>query len=882
MPTADDRRRALDALLDQLQTKVLEPVKAAWTSDLKLAAKSVTDVWPDKIAQASTLLLQRFAVYRGKVEVDEVPPDRDVALEAVTNAGLALGRALGSSSEALTGAKSYKSDKEKLTIDGARGTVDDAAVALTSWLGALVTFDGKIEPDNRAEPSGSFTMNGKVIDHVVCLMLENRGFDHVLGYLYEGDLQPAWSIPKPSLAKGAHAGLRRFEGLDGLDPLPTSAYDYDYTTVERQYLVSSKTVERNIQGVATIRKGAHAANIPATNPHEDFIHIFQDMYGARVPDPHAMEDATTRNQAVQLNGTYRVPTMDGWAQNFCDGIRHHRGEKDTVLTNAMVDEILEIYVPDQLPVLSGLARNYAVSDLWFCSVPSQTNTNRAFWASGHAAGIVKNDFRPAIKVGYASDQMPDGNDGNGIPFRRSLFDVLDEAKHSWKYYWSVPYPPVIPDSSTIEVEPVGDMVTVNYDNYYYFKSMFPQFKNRANVTSIDDFYEDARNGTLPRVSYIEPWWGGGKQWDALNPATRAVGNDFHPVQDMVCGEFFIKDVYDAIMSGPKADSTLLVITFDENGGTYDHFPPWPATPPGRATNLPNGVSQPLQPQEYGYTFDSFGVRVPTLFISKYVKPETLIRSHTEVPFDHTSVISTVLEWLRVPKKDWKLGDRVAQAPSFAGVLAGDGSEEDLRRTIATGVAHYDRRRIARLQNAATIKYGDTFILTYLGNPWADHVQPACYLVDPVSYLNWWYPVATTAKSQALRWKFVGGVGNVTAGSEVVIEATGTTSKGKSLAGYSIALPSTPGAQNLYLYSGKSPSRWIPWLVNDRNRSVELAYGDEVMLFSEQYLPKNLAQPFGGVELCDPYKRMMLDAPKGGVRYASWRAGEWDVWRLEKP
>lgn len=145
MPTADDRRRALDALLEQLQTKVLDPVKGAWTSELKLAAKSVTDVWPDKIAQASTTLLQRFAAYRSKVEVDPVALDRAGAFAAVIDTARALGQMLGQTSEALTGAKSYKSEKEKDTIDGARGTIDGASVALVAWSGDLSRFDASID-----------------------------------------------------------------------------------------------------------------------------------------------------------------------------------------------------------------------------------------------------------------------------------------------------------------------------------------------------------------------------------------------------------------------------------------------------------------------------------------------------------------------------------------------------------------------------------------------------------------------------------------------------------------------------------------------------------------------------------------------------------------
>ncbi len=713
-----------------------------------------------------------------------------------------------------------------------------------------------------------FLMNGHLIEHVVCLMLENRGFDHFMGYLYEGSVQPKHNYPPPSQAKGQHAGLRRFEGLEGLEP--TCPYYYNYTTKHKNYLRQVVTTEHTAEGVAKCRKGATSSNIPTTNPHEDFIHIFQDMYGPEViPDPHDMEDKTKREKAVKKNGEYIVPKMNGWAQNFCDGIRHHRSETTTILTNRMVDEIMQMYIPDQLPVMHGLARNYAVSDLWFCSVPSQTNTNRAFWASGHAAGICKNDFRPAIRSGYASDAMPEGTDQNDIEFRRSLFDVLDENGHSWKYYHTVPYPPALRYNDNWKA----------LKNYYYFTSMFPQFKKSPNVTSLDKFYEAAANGNLPRVAYIEPLWGGGKKWDAISPLDRAVGNEFHPVQDMFCGEFFVKKVYDAIVKGPKRDSTLLIITFDENGGTYDHFPPWKAVPPNRAGNLKDG-------EEFGFSFDCYGVRVPTLLISKYIKSETIFRSPTEVPYDHTSVISTVLKWLGVPKQEWRLGDRVDQAPTFDGALLGDGEEEEKRRKTATGVAHFNGAREKATSGRKPINYGDTFVLKYVGNKWGYEEQGRPdYIAQPISSMKWWYPTVSRTSTNAIVFKFSGGEGEVKAGSKVVIMATGKTTKNKSMENYSLALPETPGAQKIYLYTGSKPSLWIPWLVNDRNYDIPLFYGDEVFLFSERYLPERLANPVAGVGLVDPYKRLHVDPYNSSApnarRYVSWRAGEWDIWVLER-
>src|SRR5207244_430097 len=87
--------------------------------------------------------------------------------------------------------------------------------------------------------------------------------------------------------------------------------------------------------------------------------------------------------------------------------------------------------------------------------------------------------------------------------------------------------------------------------------------------------------------------------------------------------------------------------------------------------------------QFGFQFDKYGVRVPTLLISPYIKPNTLFRSPTDVPFDHTSIIKTILEWKGLYTKDaqQRLGQRVRYAPSFAGVLsgnAGDGMVEGRR------------------------------------------------------------------------------------------------------------------------------------------------------------------------------------------------------------
>ncbi len=125
------------------------------------------------------------------------------------------------------------------------------------------------------------------------------------------------------------------------------------------------------------------------------------------------------------------------------------------------------------------------------------------------------------------------------------------------------------------------------------------------------------------------------------------------------GEVFVNQVYNALTFNAEAwQRTLLVITFDEHGGTYDHVDPgWGAVTPD-AHRGPDG-----------FAFDRYGVRVPTLLVSPWVQAGTVFRSaNPQVKFDHTSIIATVLTWCGVVPGDAGLGLRVAAAPTFDWVL----------------------------------------------------------------------------------------------------------------------------------------------------------------------------------------------------------------------
>ena len=109
-------------------------------------------------------------------------------------------------------------------------------------------------------------------------------------------------------------------------------------------------------------------------------------------------------------------------------------------------------------------------------------------------------------------------------------------------------------------------------------------------------------------------------------------NDQHPPHDIRPGEALIAEVYQAVARSPQWNETVLLITDDEHGGCYDHFPP-----PNHAT--PPDPDAP--PGQDGFLFNRFGVRVPTVVVSPWIEAGTVCRAPGRVPFDHTSIIATV-------------------------------------------------------------------------------------------------------------------------------------------------------------------------------------------------------------------------------------------------
>jgi phospholipase C len=447
------------------------------------------------------------------------------------------------------------------------------------------------------------------IKHIVYLMLENRSLDQLLGWLYEDD-SPLVNIPSQ-------------------DP-PT----YNGLEVGKYFNVDKDNCKQPVV------RGVDTMNVPIHDPHEEYAHVNVQLFG------------TKENQPC---GT--LPKMNGFYKDFATY------EYD-------VDQIMQTYTPQDLPVLNGLAKAYAVSDHYFCSVPSQTNCNRAFAAAGNSIGPLNPKGDDGMLKAFVNNRnlshsplhiaQPFGNQFN----QNTMWNVLSEHGFSnttdWMHYYSH-----------------GDWVEalLGLDNYSYTRDLMTKLQPKCfndHFDKMDVFFKHAKLGTLPKVSFLEPAWGLEIPIDGKDVGFP--GTDYHPPTNLIPGEVFVKKIYDALTSNKAAwDNTLFIINFDEHGGTYDHVGPSPcATAPWAS----DGTPEPYNKEEC-FDFKRFGVRVPLLLISPRVQKSTVFRAEGAIPYDHTSVIATILKMFDIPKEKWRLGGRTANAPTFENVFEGNPVRQDI-------------------------------------------------------------------------------------------------------------------------------------------------------------------------------------------------------------
>lgn len=404
------------------------------------------------------------------------------------------------------------------------------------------------------------------IDHVVVLMLENRSFDNLLGYLYtdQGN-RPPINIPDrdPTTCDG-------LPNSDAWCPYDSGKYP-------------------------TVRGTSHF-RVPNPDPNERFCHMTNQLF--QTPRPALKQ----------------VATMRGFIDDYASA-KHN--------TPGNVLSIMECYDPHrQVPVLAALASSFAVSDRWFAASPTQTWPNRSFMHSGTACGHVNNTPKDTV-----------------IPYldwdAKTIYNAMEEKGVDWAVYYSH----WIPDTCLTRLQM----------NRLHPSSLDSHFRRveKDLLHPNDSFYEACALGELPAYSFVEPSW---------VPEFGEFATSEHPPADIRYGERFLWRIWDAVSNSPKWDRILLVVTFDEHGGCYDHVRP------------PGAVSPDDQTGSSGFRFNRFGVRIPTVLIANNIRPGTVFRADGDFPYDHTSILATVMKWQPGLSVEDLASKRIHHAPTFENVL----------------------------------------------------------------------------------------------------------------------------------------------------------------------------------------------------------------------
>jgi phospholipase C len=263
------------------------------------------------------------------------------------------------------------------------------------------------------------------VQHIVQLMLENRSFDHMLGFLYahSGNVSPAGQA---------------FEGLTGSE----SNADASGSRV-------------TVYQIDTTASGAYF--MPGADPGEGYANTNQQLFGSgKAPSPP-------------------VATHTGFVTNYADAISYDQRSGRSVQAGTTPGQIMGMFTPAGLPVLSGLAAGFAVCDHWYSSVPTMTFPNRAFACAATSQGHM--------------------NDGAASYTAPTIFGLMTKHSLSWKIY--------------------------GYNQEPLTRKNFPDTLSAPDSCFglFTDFQSDAAAGTLPQYSFLEPSWG-------------STGNSQHPNYDV--------------------------------------------------------------------------------------------------------------------------------------------------------------------------------------------------------------------------------------------------------------------------------------------------------------------------------------------------------------
>ncbi len=347
------------------------------------------------------------------------------------------------------------------------------------------------------------------IDTIVVVIMENRSFDHALGYLSTagGGSWPVEGIQTDAVWLAAHTN-----GWAG------GAYQNNRLAPSDQNIV---------------------------DPSHDYVAIDR-----QINTPAA-----------------GAPSMGGFARSYANPTNNNPMPTD-------LSKVMGYYDAESVPVYDFFARHFTVCDHWFAALPAGTQPNRLMAMSGYSQVFA--------------------NGAITLPPQRLVYQWLTDNDVCWCAYQYGTFFPFF----TLDLAWSGKILESLVLN--------PSGGPFRRFAHFGDAWRSAP--TMPKVIFIEPEYDDGPH---KNPC------DDHSPTGIAHGQLFLADVFNTLVSNPdRWAKTLLIVTYDEHGGFFDHVPP---------LDIPATVSD--------HQFATSGLRVPALLISPYAPRAVFNRN-----LDHTSIL----------------------------------------------------------------------------------------------------------------------------------------------------------------------------------------------------------------------------------------------------
>lgn len=316
-------------------------------------------------------------------------------------------------------------------------------------------------------------------------------------------------------------------------------------------------------------------------------------------------------------------------RQMADGMKHFVADFSERVTDRNDAQRVMDYIGDGvLKTYDALKREFAICDHWFGSHIGGTLPNRHIAFSGDLnrnALNVPEEENSEFKT-YAPSE------------RSTFFDILSDRGISWHLY----------------------------EHGYSFLRLYRRYTfDIDNIRGFSEFLKAAKSGNLPQVSFIEP--------DYIELPN---GNDDHAPADLIEGQRLVARIVRALITSPQWERTMLIVSYDEHGGFYDHL-----VPPDRIDTVQaDGTIATRQIPPLANSIRQLGPRVPAFVVSPFipgagpdpraVDPATA-RTRLNVSkrvYEHASIPATILRRFCSPRAPF-LGARVDAAHDLGDLLS---------------------------------------------------------------------------------------------------------------------------------------------------------------------------------------------------------------------